>query len=126
MRKHKTLKIDDKEITVKELRVKDVIDIFGDTNRDTGLFDKAKEFLPRFTDNLTLDDLIAMAPSEIKTVYDDFKEVNAVFFDVAREMGLNNVLQELKASIQREFSGTLAASLRQAIPAPLTTDTPSS
>lgn len=123
MRKHKTIKIDDHEITVKELRVKDIMELFGTTQDTSDILAKAEYFLPRCTEGITMDGLKAMAPSEIKTIYDAFVEVNQVFFDLAQEMGLANVMTELKVAIRKEFSEALADSLKQVTPTPLNTVT---
>lgn len=114
MRKLKTIKIDDREITVKELRVSDIIGLFG-SGQSPDVMSVVAEALPRCSD-VTLEDLKDMAPSEIETIYEAFREVNAVFFKVAGQMGLDAILEELKASIRKEFSGALADSFRPATP----------
>jgi len=124
MRKHKTLKIDDREITVKELRVKDIIELFGEAGESSDVMSKIEYFLPRFTDGITVEELKEMAPSEIKSIYDTFREVNEVFFVLALGMGLAGAIEEIKQSIRREFSGALAGSLSQGMLPPLNTDTP--
>ncbi len=124
MRKIKTVKIDDREITIKELRVKDLISILeGDESRD--VMGRVSELLP-LCSSLSVDDLREMAPSEIAQIYEAFREVNAVFFDAARQMGLSEVISALKETIRTEFSEALAGSLRQVTQTPLATGIPTS
>jgi hypothetical protein len=118
MRQRKTIKIDDKEITVKELTVREIISI-GDNvtnqikedSRDgiNVLKDLLAVHFPLGFDNLNLDDLLDMAPSEIDKIYQAFREVNQVFFQVAKQAGLSDLLTGLKAAMQRDFSNLLAA-----------------
>ena len=117
MRKRKTIKVDSREITVKELMVKEIMDIFNDMtsiegNSMAGFADEIKKILPLATD-LTLDDLYTMAPSEIKEIYDAIKEVNAVFFDLAESLGIAKMLEGVKNSIVSDFSGLVLGSLTQ-------------
>ncbi|MDX9788890.1 MAG: hypothetical protein RBT11_19090 [Desulfobacterales bacterium] len=116
MRKHKIIKLDEKEITVKELRVKDIIEILesADGNAAAGIKELLIGHLPKVVD-LKLEDIIEMAPSELQTIWDAAKEVNAAFFDVARAMGAEKILSELKASLEKSFSGIVADSLKLAI-----------
>jgi len=78
MPKTKTIKIDDHKITVKELRVKDIRQLIEKAEDLDKGFEHMKEILPLATD-LSLEKLDNMAPSELKTLWDAFKEVNAVF-----------------------------------------------
>ena len=113
-RKIKVIKVDDLEITVRELRIKDIIELVeaADQKKNAGPLETLKEYLPRLTD-LEPEKAIGMAPSELKEVFDAAKEVNAVFFDAARAMGAGKVLAELKASLERDFSAIVAGSLKQ-------------
>ena len=119
MRKIKTLKIDDREITVRELTVKQIMGLFDSAGQgDATTADLAgilKDKLGLVTD-LALDDMTAMAPSELRQVWDAAKEVNADFFDLARAVGLgqtvDQVLAQLKEALLSDFSSLFAASLR--------------
>jgi hypothetical protein len=114
MRKRDSLKIDEKEITVKELTVREILEIADLKNVDKGdlTLDMFKEefgnFLPKTVEGVTVDEMLDMAPSELRAIYDKFKEVNAVFFDTAREVGLGTLLEQLRAAIQRDFLKLLA------------------
>lgn len=111
MRKRKIVKIDDREITVKELSVEDILDLQGLNLAD---FESALAgFLPRCTD-IGLGALKKLAPSEIRLLVDAFREVNADFFLTAGWLGLDGLLANLKAAILRDFSELLADSLKPA------------
>lgn len=132
-RMHKTVEIgDNKSVTVHELKVGQIINLLGDEalSKDgelgmASIQTFAKRHLVNATD-LSLDDAIDMAPSELKVVYDAFAEVNSVFFDIARSVGLEKLLAELKTAIVEDFSKLLAGSLSEGMPELSTTDTPSS
>ncbi|MBU0994118.1 MAG: hypothetical protein KJ737_16630 [Proteobacteria bacterium] len=115
MRKHKTIKIDDREITVKELRVKDYITLFQfDDGKDPDLetiVSQIKEILPE-TININLEDLLDMAPSEIELVWETFREVNASFLAAAQKLGLQKMLTEVKSAILTDFSALALGSLK--------------
>ena len=109
MRQSKNLEIDDKKITVYELTVKEIIEIGerkevkeGKANLNN-FKDILEHYLPKAVSGVTLDGLIGMPPSDIKKIYEDFKEVNAVFYEAARSMGLDELLNQLKAAVQKDF-----------------------
>jgi Tfp pilus assembly PilM family ATPase len=101
MRKHKTIKIDDKEITVKELIVRDVLELFK-IEDGTPFIKIVDRFLPRTT-TLTRDELRDMAPSEIKAVVEAWKEVNQDFFGMADLIGMGDVVTELVQAVKKDF-----------------------
>lgn len=109
MRKTKTIKIDDREITVKELRVKDIREIFERGESIGEGIDQFTELLPLATD-LSLKDANEMAPSELKIIWEAFREVNAVFFDAVAKAG---IVDHLKTSILTELTAAFATSLAQ-------------
>jgi len=101
LRKIKIIKIEGygKEITVRELRVKDILSLMDKGGGLGGdLLQILKEKWAEATD-LTWDDAQTMAPSELKTVYDVFKEVNADFFLIAASLGLTSVLETIKQAV---------------------------
>jgi hypothetical protein len=117
MRKRDTLKIDDKEITVKEMTVREIIDLannkdlLGSPDLDmAALKDQAERYLPKFIEGVKVDELLDFAPSDLKELYVKFKEVNAVFFDIARAAGLTQIVEDLKAALQKDFLKLLADS----------------
>jgi len=125
MRKSKTLEIEvikndatkKKEITVKELRVKDYLQFFdglskSDKNDTAGFLALAKNILPLTTNDLTFEDLTDFSPSEILEIYNAFKEVNAVFFSIIGQLGLDKVLNELQQQIIQGFKDQCVSSLK--------------
>ena len=123
MRRHKTIKVDQTEISVKELRVQDYLDFLAEVGGAGGLMEEIEKWLPRGTD-LTIEDIKKMAPSELRAVYDAFREVNADFFETAGRLGLDQMAARLKESFMKEFSGALSGSLRRAMPEPGAMDIP--
>lgn len=121
MRKQKTVKIDDREITVKELRVKDVRQLLemSEVNEDD-IMSLLDRFLPVVTD-IKSEDLEAMAPSELKVLWETFKEVNADFLEVTGHLGIGKMLGSL---IRAHFSEAFADSLSAVTKTPGNTDTP--
>ena len=76
MRQRKVVKIDDREITVKELTVQEILDILNDTesagkDQVQDLKNLVEKHLVKATD-ASLDDFKGMAPSEIQQVFDIF------------------------------------------------------
>ena len=123
MRKQKTIKIDEKEITIKELRVKDIRDIIeqGDKIVSGGL-DQIEKILPLATD-LPLSQIEDMAPSELQIIWNAFREVNAAFFDLVAKTGL---VEALKSSILKDLTALFVTLSKPAIESPGNTDTLSS
>lgn len=115
MRRHKIIKIDEAEISVKELRVQDYLDFLAEVGDAGGLMEELEKWLPRGTD-LKIEDIKKMAPSELKAVYDAFREVNTDFFEIAGRLGLDQMAARLKESFMKELSGALSGSLRRVIP----------
>lgn len=133
MRKRKVTKIDNKEFTVFELRPRDILEIFdsfgdvkGDVKDDlTEMKDLFTKHLPILTDAKP-DDLMGMGFSEIALLYDDFKEVNEVFFGLAQRLKLGEILEKIKEAITADFYAMSADLFKQGIAKPGITDTPSS
>lgn len=124
MRKRKTVKIDSKEITVKELTVREIMDILNEAGstgtEDQGPADQIQDLktlvekhLIKATD-AKLEDFKEMAPSEIKEVVDAFREVNTVFFETAQRLGLGGLLDRLKSALLKDFSELAAGSFIKA------------
>lgn len=113
MRKEKTVTIDGEKISVFELRVKDImalVEIFQGSGSDADnvkeITQTVQEILPRAT-TLTLDEAREMAPSDLKKIYDVFREVNEVFFQIAHSVKLDEVLirvgEAVGLAVQLEF-----------------------
>lgn len=102
MRKTASFKMDDKEIQVMELRVKDyraLISKFGTAEITPKMFLEEFENLLPLATNLTMADLDEMAPSEVSEVFEKFKECNSVFFDLLDKLGLGDLTGRLKEAM---------------------------
>ena len=111
-RKTATLKIEGRKdpFELKEMTVKEIIDLMQgdfDTSLD-GLKQLIDKFLP-LCSNIKQEDLYSMTPSEIEGIWEQFKEINSVFFRVSQQMGLNSMLGDLKEAVIKDFSSSLAA-----------------
>lgn len=118
MRQRKTIKIDDKEITLAELTVEEILEFQDGLSSDDDSIDSflgmIKTLLPKITKDVTVEDLKKMAPSEIETLVEGFKEVNAPFLRGAAWAGLGDLLAELRKAIMADFLKLLASSPKQA------------
>jgi hypothetical protein len=104
MRKQKMIKIDDREITVKELRVKDIRQILDLPENEGDLISLLDKFLPSVT-TLKRENMDEMAPSELKAIWEVFKEVNADFLAAAEHLGLGKMLGNLiRAHLNEAFA----------------------
>jgi hypothetical protein len=114
-----TVTVKQKTITVKELTVREILNLAndealkgtassGDGFELVALKEQADKYLPQFIEGATVDDLLDMKPSQLREIYDKFMEVNSTFFAVARSMGLDQILEQLKLAVQRDFLKLLA------------------
>jgi len=115
-----TVEIGAKTITVKELTVRDIINLandkhlLGGASTQDGKFelaalrDAAEAYLPKFMTGANVDDLLDMKPSDLRKIWDKFMEVNSTFFAVARSVGLGQIVDQLKVAAQRDFLRLLA------------------
>lgn len=92
MRKTKSIKIDDLEITVKELRVKDIRQMLGSLSDIRGV-EHALELLPMVTD-LPPEKLEEMAPSELNQVWEAAMDVNAFFLSTLEKTGVTKAVKD--------------------------------
>lgn len=104
MRKIKTFDLDGKEVTVKELRVKDIRQILASAASFDGDLSQAAGLLPLAT-NLTVSEVDDLAPSELKRIWAEFREVNADFFDLMAKNGITGVLKKsVLSSLTESFA----------------------
>ncbi len=81
-----------KDVTIYEVRPKEVYNIFFDSDKGSNLTTELKDFLPKCT-SLTLDELADLYPSDMEVVIKEFKEVNASF--LAPWPSLKKIIQRL-------------------------------
>lgn len=103
MQKLKSIKIDKKDIIVKELSVKDIMELFDteenkDKNKDISITDQLNKILPKIV-NVSIEDLKEMYPSDIKQIWDAVKEVNSSFFAVMTSLGVEKGVMEIMKTI---------------------------
>ena len=119
MRITKTFEIEGykKTFMVRELKVKEIISLMsGDLLEDTsveGLKKNFSEVLLPMCSNIEMSDLEEMTPSELETVWKEFKEANKSFFDMARKMGLEEMMEKIKQGMIEDFGKVAAPSLKQ-------------
>lgn len=112
------VKIDDQTYEVRELKVKEIIEILQDPllTEDASLNNLkpiAAKHLSKIT-TATLDDLINMAPSDIEKLVDKFKEVNSSFLSSIRAVGIDKWLSELKKAAIEDFGKVFVGSSKLA------------
>lgn len=111
-RKSRLITIGGKDVTVKELRNRDLLDLLeaagagtkqgkaGEQKTDMATFrTMVKDYLPKCVDGLDLDGLLDLSPSETRALYDAVSEVNADFFGLARAVGLGEIIEGLRKMI---------------------------
>lgn len=116
MKKRQIVKIDDKEISIKELTIKELIFLCHRAGWVSNLSDMGLEKMSEtykdiplqtlilsFASDLTIKDIIAFAPSELQVIYNEFVKINEVTFDTAKFLGIDKVLEDLKTKLIREF-----------------------
>lgn len=102
MRKSKIVKIDDLEVTLKELRVRDIYELFSE-DEDVTMMDRCDDLLSRCS-NLRREQILDMTPTDVQTLWEGFREVNAAFLDMAAQVGLDDLPGILKSSLQEQFA----------------------
>ena len=108
MRRTTTFKMDDKEVVVYELKVRDYKELLGkfggNIEMTPALFlENFSEIMPKAT-NLSMEDILDMAPSEIMVIYENFKECNETFFGLLDKIGLGTMLDSLKEALKSDLS----------------------
>lgn len=115
MSKRDIIKIDNREVTVKELTPRNILDIFDGIDENSLEIGELVEILNKHLDkavDLKLNDFLDIPPSEIKKIYEKFREVNAVFFDLAGQMGMDQILARAKEAFVQDVSKLFATSLK--------------
>ena len=114
MRLSKTVTLGDREVTVRELRAKDIRRILemAEAIEDMDLDAAVEHILPMVCD-LPPAELDEMGLSALMVLWDAAREVNAAFFDLARRAGLTEtaekILAEMKGWIEQGLTDASAA-----------------
>ena len=112
MRKSKMIKIDSREITVRELTVRQVWGLFQEGGEMSARLDTLLELSCQ---GLSREEAMDMAPSELMQVWAEFKEVNSDFLGLAKAAGLEALVM---TAIEEAKTGILSAGLSAPLPAP--------
>lgn len=132
MRQRKVITIDNREIEIKEITVREIRNFLQDMETEPtpgieGIYVVLTRFMPTCVNGITIEDLEDMPPSDIEKVYNTFREVNAVFFKAANLFqGENQLIIRLREAIVPLLMMRFAALYLPAIPEPGNTDTDSS
>lgn len=117
-----------KVFTVRELTVAELMELFDSMkNLDNDasvmdMFTTASDKLGMFG-TAKMEDLKVMAPSEIETLYDGFMEVNNSFFKVARTLGMESLLDRVRAAFLEDFYELFVSVMQKGSPEPSITPT---
>lgn len=124
MQRTKEIELAGRKIMVKELRVRDVRDLW-DMDEGAGIAAfkaKVEVILPKVTDLASIDDLQDFFPSEVKILWETIQEVNADFFEGARAVGVGPMVSGLTQAVLLDLSGLSVGSFSAATaPGPGTT-----
>jgi len=145
MRLSDKVTIDKVEYEVLELTLRQIIDYFqnmstraeesSEEDKKSGVTTNSIDFFKSEIQTLLsialegdhkVEDFLDMAPSDMKKIYETFKKVNSVFFDIAAQMGITQAMEGFKSMILSEFSKLLVSSSSAAIKKSLTTASPTS
>ena len=128
-RRREVVKIDDKEYSIKELTVQDIIDITSGSMFFSGLLSgKSKEENPASNEpplseiqtilsdidrvmektcDFKVKDLYHLAPSDIRKLYETFQKVNSDFLLVLEKVGAVELLAGIRDTALNHFSKAL-------------------
>jgi hypothetical protein len=125
MRKQTVVKIDDKEIVIREITVREIREFWQDFETAPaagidGIYGVLERFVPTCIFGVTIKDFDDMPPSDIKRIYDAFTEVNDVFFGAARLVkGENPLIAGLQEVIipllMMRFAGFFAPGMQESL-----------
>jgi head-tail adaptor len=108
MQRTKTVKFSDREVEVKELKVRDIWDKIGKTDSQTDIKAEAEDLLKKCV-GLVLEDLQDLYPSEVQELWAAIREVNEGFFVAAEAMNLGeqarNIIRSAAGDLKAQSSG---------------------
>ena len=112
MRKQKSIELDDgRTVTIKEIKVFQVVKVLSSEGEDWGA--KFEKLLPMTTADITVEELGDLYPSEQEEIWKAFEEVNSVFFNKVRAVGLDGKIKEALQIMADEFLRNYAVLLKQ-------------
>lgn len=133
-RKRVVKKIDGKEYELKELTVINIIDLIQNFNffqeekpeenkKEENIIDTENivsiisflEKVLKVSADFDINDLKTLSPSEIRILFEAFKEVNSDFFLLLQKTNLLEVIQNIQEAMMENFSRRLVLLLSQDI-----------
>lgn len=109
----KSVKFEDREISINEIALKEILFTaasvgFLPMRQEYDLSDKFKdkkiyEIILAVTSDITVEEMVNFSPSEIKQLYDVFLEVNSIALLVVKNMGLAEMVKQIKDQITASF-----------------------
>ena len=102
MRQRKTLKLDDREYTIFELNMRQVWDLVNTETEDGSDLQRIERFLGYACPDLDREQLLDLAPSELRRLWEVFKEVNADFLGVLAGLGVTDQLTAAVSGLVRD------------------------
>lgn len=108
--------VDGKEITVRELKVKELVWIYKQVEKGLDLKTMKKagqQFIDKAFPGMKLEEVYEMAPSDIEEVWEVFRELNAPFFKAAKAFGLEGMLKALQNQLQLNYWKAVSESARK-------------
>jgi len=120
LRVKQELEIGDFKIVVKELTVAEILDLIGgkelpEISDLMSFIAYMEDLLPLFLDGISIEEMRTLPPSQVKKIYESFREVNQVFFDLAQAAGLGKLMDSIKDAVVKDFLQIAADSLQQAM-----------
>lgn len=124
MKLRKVVKIDDLEVTIKELTVAELlylchrtgwVTLSGEFKQDSfKKYDSQKiwDVSLSFVSDAKKMDMIKLAPSEIEKLYEAFMEVNATIVSTFKYLGIDKMLQDLKKNLMKHFMDEYGALIK--------------
>ena len=107
MRKTKMITVNEKDITVKEMRNRDwktLYDTLNDKGRIKVTIDDFKEYLKLFSETnfvgFGYEDFLDLAPSEAEEILSAWQEVNAAFLGRIDTLGIKKIAEGVMGIIQ--------------------------
>jgi hypothetical protein len=122
MRKSKIVDVGGKQIEVREITLREALDLKDRFSNVNDVRDLLADVAARWT-SVTLDDLIDLAPSELKALWLAFQDVNGDFFAAAQWLGLDQtvigIVNQMRKALRNSTLGFVGLATD---PPPSTTD----
>lgn len=115
MRLTKTVQLGDRQVTVYELRAKDIRHLLalGEDLENMGMDTAIETVLPMICD-LGPKEFDELGMSSMLTLWDAAREVNAAFFDLARRAGLTETAKQVAAELTADLKAWIDQGLKDA------------